>query len=258
MGENVGRFLLFVFLSLLLILGDNLKIFNFIDNSLQKLLIPIEKNVHDLSLILKRPFSALLYLRGGAQKIADLERQVSELSVNSVLVGELVKENEAMRKLLGAPLPAKWKYIPASVLGRGGTVTLSQGTDSGIEAGDAVVAEDMLVGVVKETSKDISRVNLLTNPEIKISAYIEKSGATGIVGGRFGSQIVMTQVLQSKNIDLGELVVSSGEFGAPRGLVIGKVAKILSEKSDVYQELLVDPLFDFQENSVVFVVKEDN
>jgi len=254
-SSSLILFLSLVFASILLFLVDRSGWIREVRGGFERLLLPVEGAVYRTSQGLVTPLRLLRFARSGTARIADLERQVSELAVDAVRVWDLERENEAMRKLLGSPLPPQWIYVPAPIVGRGDELALGVGEVAGIAGGEAVVWQDMLFGTVATVSKRQSSVRLLTDPESRIPVFVPRSRVDGLVEGRFGSQVVLTQVLQSGDLIEDDLVVTSGESGIPRGLVVGKVGAVISDETDVYKELLVEPIVDIGLIDTVFVIK---
>jgi rod shape-determining protein MreC len=248
------NFFVWVLLCLLLITAEWLGWLGFIRNGVESFLVPLEGVVYSSSQVIRTPVEIVRFWRSGSSRIADLERQVVELTVDATKVRELKAENEAMRGLLGAPLPKNWKFAPGAVIGRGDNVALGVGFNSGVEKGDAVVWEDILIGTVESVSFRQSKLFLLSHPNSKISVYIPSTKAEGLLVGRFGSQIVITQVLQEEEINVEDVVVTNGAIGAPKGLIIGKVSEIISTQTDVFKEALVEPLVEVQDLHTAFVV----
>lgn len=235
---------------------DGLGLFGFLRRGVERVLIPVERSIYGVSEVLSTPFSALRYYRNGAVRVADLERQVAELTVDSVRVKELEKENEAMRVLLGVPLPKEWTFVPANFISRGDQFSIAAGEVAGVKEGEAVIHGDILVGTVAKVSSYQSIIRPLAHPETRIAVHLPRTGAKGVVTGKFGSQIILTQVLQEEEVSKEDLVVTTGEFGSPKGLVVGKVSEIISKETDVHKEALVVPLTDNKFLDVVFVIKE--
>lgn len=255
-SSELRVFLVWAGISVALLGLDRLGLFGGVRNLTEGALIPVEQGVFRFSTLLRSPFEMLRFWRTGTARIADLERQVAELTVDAAKLAALKEENAAMRRLLDAPLPAQWSFLPAPIVGRGEEMSIGIGVRDGVEVGDEVISEEVLIGTVSQASQRQSSVRLLKDPASKVPVYLPASGADGLLEGRFGSQMVLTQVLQSAEIKQDEMVVSSGAFGAARGLVVGKVAKIISEENDVYKEALVEPLFDINWLQTVFVVKK--
>lgn len=256
-SSALRMFLIWIGVSVALFGLDSLGIFRGVRGVTEMVLVPVERGVFGVSTVLRSPIQTMRFWRSGVARIADLERQVTELRVDAARLAALEEEKAAMRRLLGAPLPPQWSFIPAPLVGRGEEISIGVGVRDGVETGDVVVCADVLLGSVIETSQRQSRVRLLTDSGSKIPVYLPSSGADGLLEGRFGSQMVLTQVLQSANLYEGESLVTSGAFGPPRGLVVGKLSQILSDETDVYQEALVEPIVDLGSLETVFVVKEE-
>lgn len=252
----VRTYFVLVLASVILIVVDRLGWVGWVRGGIETALIPVEKSVYQVSLLFRSPIQTLRFWRTGAVRIADLERQVAELTVDATKIVALEEENEAMRRLLGAPLSPQWRFIPAPIIGREDRLLLGVGSKDGAQIGDSVVWDEVLVGMITEVTPRKSSVTLLNDSTSKIPVYIPLSGADGLLVGSFGSQMAMSEVLQSASITRGETVVTSGSFGPARGLIVGKTSEILSDETDVYQVILVEPILDLSQLQTLFVVKE--
>lgn len=249
-------FALCVGLSVILLGLDGLGLVGGIRGAFEEVFVPIERAVFSVSHLVRVPIETLRFWRTGVARIADLERQVAELTVDSVRLLAIEEENRAMRAMLGTPLPREWRFVPAPIIGRGDEMVLATGSQSGISEDQPVVWEDLLLGTVAQVTPNLSRVRLLSDPGSRIPVYLPATGADGLLEGRFGSQVVMTQVLQGQGLPIDAVVVTSGAFGPPRGFVVGKVERIVSDKTDVHQEAMVTPALDPFQLETVFVVIE--
>jgi rod shape-determining protein MreC len=184
--------------------------------------------------------------------------------------GELsvcLEENEAMRRLLGAPLPSSWHFIPAKVTAFYQKLKINVGEKAGVEKGMMVISENLLVGRVESVERLSSQVVLVTDPSLKIAVIIREEGqpgikARGILSGYFQNQMTLSEVLKSENVEPGDLVFTSGEEDSVVGetgwladLLIGEVKEIEESQEKVFKKGIVSPLIDFQNLRSVFVVK---
>ncbi len=252
----VKMFVVWVGISAALMLVDGLGWLGFLRSGVERVLVPIEQVFYSASSAVRAPVESVRFWYIGSQRVADLERQVATLSVDAARVLQLEEENEAMRVMLGAPLPASWKFIPAPVIGTGEMFSIGAGEEQGVLVGDAVVWEETLLGVVTNVSGRKSSVRLLTDPETNISVYAPRTGAEGVVVGKFGSQAMVSQILQKKELEKGDVFLTSGAIGAPRGLVVGKVSEVISGESDLYKEAVLELPLDTGNLLTVFVAKE--
>lgn len=253
----VRTYVTWVLVSLLLFGLERIGWLAGVRSAAESVLVPVEKAIFASSWVVRSPLATIRYWRTGAARIADLERQVASLSVDAARLAALEEENRAMRELLGAPLPASWRFIPAPITGRGSVVSRGVGEVDGVAISDVVVWDEVMIGTVVELTARQSRVRLLTDPQSKIPVYLPVNGADGLLEGRFGSQMVLTQVLQSFRLPTAAQVVSSGASGAPRGLLVGTVGEIQSDATALYQEALVNPVVNLDMQTTLFVLKEN-
>ena len=71
-----------------------------------------------------------------------------------------------------------------------------------------------------------------------------------------GSDIVFDLIAKNKKPEEGNLIISSGTDGLwPRGLLIGRVKRVKSEDSQVFNTADIELLADFRNFDNVFVIK---
>ena len=112
----------------------------------------------------------------------------------------LVKENHALRKLLGLKVNPYYNYIFAEIIYRDpiewfNRFTVNKGTDDGIEDGAIVLARVRVknnnfskdyfavAGRVGSTSKHTAIINTIINDECDLSVLVPENGATGVLVG---------------------------------------------------------------------------
>lgn len=169
-----------------------------------------------------------------------------------------LEENEKLRKLLGAPLPPTWKFLPAKVIGLTEYLKINQGEKEGVGEKMMVISENILVGQVVMVEAHDSFVQLPTAQAGKIPVIIRKSGekgiqARGILEGHSGG-LLLDKVLQAEDIRQGDLVVTAGGEDWLPDLLIGQIDEVLVESAAVYKKARVTPLLDYQQLRLVFVV----
>ena len=136
-------------------------------------------------------------------------------------------------------------------------LVLNVGLRDGIAKNDAVVAQDgVLVAKITDVYATSSRALLLTDRESRVAVSL--SGGTPsskLVRGERGLSLILDQVPQQETVRLGQLVVTSGlEPTVPRGLLVGEVEEIVSEKNDLFQTAILRPIVDFDALSIVAVI----
>jgi rod shape-determining protein MreC len=162
-----------------------------------------------------------------------LRRENQELHLQADRAGEIERENNRLRQLVGWQQRETGKYLLANVTLREPanwwrSIQINRGGRDVVQTNMAVLSgEGFLVGRVSSVSLTKSQVVLLGDPTCKVSARVEneKSDA-GIIGasGPLESDIVDMQLMSKANVKPGQSVKSSGYGGLfPPDIPIGKV-----------------------------------
>ena len=182
---------------------------------------------------------------------------VSDAPLIQAEAEKLKAENQELRKLLGANLPASWQFIPAKILSlKDGRLTLSAGSKDGAQAGMNVLvlaeAEShtgILIGKISRVDPYLAQVDLITDARVRTSA-----GATGKIK-RQNLSLELLEVEQKHSLNQGDLIVSEGKDGWLPDLLVGRVGKIDNVPTAIYQSAQVESIIDLDTVSRVFVVK---
>lgn len=203
----------------------------------------------------------------------ELKQQVTELAQVKVRDQTLAKEN----KQLKAELKVKssltdYSTIAASVLSRDPSswqaqLVINKGSSAGIKKNMPVLSGGGLVGRVSQVNKTNSIVELLSDTSESSNRFAitiqGTNGKTinGIITGYNSStnQLIMGQVTSKAKIKKGTSVTTSGLGGiTPKGLYVGKVAKIGTDDYGLAQKVYITPATNFNEINIVTVAKLDD
>ncbi len=158
----------------------------------------------------------------------------------------------------------------ANVIGRDSTnwnneITIDVGKKDGIKEGMAVESVKGMIGKVESVSSYTSIVKLLTCEDKSTAASIkvnvnEKKSVHGALQGfdiKKGMYVVYLYE-DSDKVKKGMPVITSGMGkGYPSGLLIGTIDSVQSLSNQSGQTTFVKPVDDFNEFSIVRVVKEN-
>ena len=231
-----------------------------------------------LAIRLTQPMTNRLYalgtsVRGAFTRSSDVETLQAETETlrdeNQRLQQQLAnaqqaeQENATLRQLLdffeneASDLPRVMARISSRDPFNPSVLVLNVGLRDGIAKNDAVVAQDgVLVAKITDVYATSSRALLLTDRESRVAVSL--SGGTPsskLVRGERGLSLILDQVPQQETVRLGQLVVTSGlEPTVPRGLLVGEVEEIVSEKNDLFQTAILRPIVDFDALSIVAVI----
>ena len=192
----------------------------------------------NISSIMRKDNSCTLDYRMQEMKIESLERQLYEYesSMNNLKIYNpttYVKAKIALRDI--------YKFYSYIVIT----------TDESVKKNSAVVNEFGLVGFVKETDGTSARVSLLTSGD-KISVKI--SNSYGVLDGydKKDKTLVVHNINNYENINIGDIVYTSGLTDIEGNIEIGKVEKI--ETVGVEKIIYIKSGVDFDELNYLYVL----
>lgn len=189
----------------------------------------------------------------------DLQRQLNELLAKKAQWQEVEKENEKLKNYLNFFEDNEYNKVMARVVASDNLLSqnvnqsniyLNKGLEDGLREGMAVINEEgILVGKILSLHDNSAQVCLSINEDCKLAAsFSSQSEALGVVQGNLGLTIAMNLIPQEYDINIGDLVVSSGlEKDIPPGLIIGKLSSITKQSNDIWQEATIEPLYNLNE-----------
>jgi rod shape-determining protein MreC len=156
------------------------------------------------------------------------------------------------------PLTAKVNYQSPNIWYS--TITIDQGSSSGVRVNDPVIDGEGLVGKVTRVVSDGALVSLITDSEVEVKAKISATGESGIVQPEVGEpgKLLMLYLPSTSPVAPGDYVVTAGTVSGqgeslfPKGIPIGQVTSV-NEKSPL-KSVEVSPLANLHTLDVVQVL----
>ncbi len=196
-------------------------------------------------------------------RIAELEAENSRLQDEIIVLQEQANEAEQLGALLnfarGRP---ERDYLAASVIGFDPSpfirsINLSAGTDHGVLYGMPVVTDDGLVGRIIETSAQLSRAQLITDPELAVNVRLQESDADGVLVAQANGELWVDLIDQDAEVVAGELVLTSGLGGLfPDDVVVGQVLSVRRRDFELFQQAVIEPAVDLANLEIVLVITD--
>ncbi|MHB8871271.1 MAG: rod shape-determining protein MreC [Candidatus Doudnabacteria bacterium] len=196
------------------------------------------------------------------KKNAELSEQARKLLQENVSLQQYKLENEKLRDELEYRQRTAHNLVSATVLGKdpsgfSQSLVLNIGSGSGIKVGAAVLSQGYLIGKIVSVDSFTSKVLLVTDPQSTIDAQISATGDNGIVRGSYGSGMIIENLSQSALVNTNDRVITAGlSTEIPKGLLIGNVGQLQSQKSDLLQKATVISGVDLKNLEFVSVIKE--
>lgn len=247
-------------LSSLLIFGlDKISLLNLPKQAAFYITNPVSFGIYATKRNISKQFYFLFQSRFAAKENQALKEQTTKLLAENANLRKKLAETEAMISQKQHLAPGTYNLLPARPIGLGRYLKIDQGVSSGVTAGQAVVFEDNFVGKIMAVSEKSSNIQLLTDPDSKVAAFSQnKEGkAKGVLIGQFGTDVLLDKILHEEKITEGDMVYSEGTEGfLPRGLILGKVSKVIDRENEVFKQAKVQPVFDIRDLELVFVMME--
>jgi rod shape-determining protein MreC len=225
------------------------------------------------------PFYALSQkikeLQGVYQENKKLQQKVMELTLENSRFKEEHLENARLRALLEFRSELEYHVIPAEVvatepnrpLGKG-SVMINKGREAGIKRNMPILNPYGLVGRIEEVFPCQSRVQLMLDPNFRVSALDQRSRVFGIIKPLPGpgSLLKLDNVPLGEDVEIGDQVISAGLGGIfPRGIKIGVVLNVgeaipdqTTQYSGVFKKIEVVPSVNFNSLEELFVLSIDD
>jgi rod shape-determining protein MreC len=189
-----------------------------------------------------------------------LSEENKRLKQENVLLQEAAFVNLRLRKLLDFKDASAPKIIAAEVVSVSASsyfesIEINKGRGEGIGKDMAVVAPEGVVGKVLKVGGGFSTVLLLVDQGFALDGLIQRTRGRGIVEGLGKNRCAMRYLLQSEDVQVGDLVTASGLEGFfPKGTIIGEVVSLPENKSSLFKDVLIKPSVEFETLEEVFVV----
>lgn len=192
---------------------------------------------------------------------ATLRERLAAAEERLVALEEAARENQELRELLGIREQLEFDLLPVEIVARDpGNFTreigIGAGTEDGLTVGMVVVGgaegAPAVVGTISEVAADHARVQLIVDTRSSIIALDQETRALGVVEGRLGGQLVLSDVPVTEDLGVGDTVVSAGlqvseTVGSrfPGGLLIGRIIAVEPDANGLTQTAFVRPAVDF-------------
>ncbi len=235
---KLKEIVILILLILLFALFEFVGWFSKIETVANKWLTPIY--TVDISLVqkIKTPYNFIIFSFNKFKYMDQLEsRYTKSLSELSEL-DKLREENAALRKLIeNRDIKIQKTIISAPIISLA-YPAVGVGSNDGVERNDMVLSNGMLVGTIDDVGNYQSKVSLLSrHRNSKILAKTE-SGVEGVIDGD-GKNVLLTQVPRNFDLINGDRVVSVGQEGIDRNILIGTLRIIDNNPSAPTQTAIV-------------------
>ena len=189
-----------------------------------------------------------------------LKNELAALKSDQARLIELETENHHLSDLLDLRDVLGGNSIAANVIGSDAnsfarTLTIGQGSASGVRPGMAVLSFQGVVGKVIAVSLHAARVLIIDDHNSALDAFDQRTRTRGIVAGIVDDGITMKYVQRSEDVKPGDTIVTSGLDGIfPRGLLVGTIKGVTGEGPGMFLNVSISPAVEFRNLEQVLVI----
>lgn len=195
-------------------------------------------------------------------ELQEREEQVLTLAQTASQWSQAMQERDEALALLNYREKVEEPILAAKVRVRSSStesdsVIIDKGAVDGVSLQQAVVTQDgVLYGLIGEVFANTSRVVRITDPSVVVGGGLLDTDVTvGVVEGGHGPVVRMAFVAQDTDVELNDVVVTSGvDPQVPAGIVIGLVNVIEEDPNAPFLTLFVEPLAQLERTRIVGVV----
>jgi len=200
------------------------------------------------------------YLRGARAENRQLKEQIDQLRLEQVRLNQDAEQAHRLQALLSFKERYISKTVAAQVIGSSGSdqsrsVYIDKGVSDGMEPDMAVITTDGVVGKVLSVFPSTSLVLLINDQSSGVGAILEKSRLQGVLRGTPNGEVMLERVMSDEQVAPGEtLLTSGGDQIFPKGLPLGRVAKVAGTDSGLFLNIKVKPAANLGRLEEVLVV----
>ena len=137
------------------------------------------------------------------------------------------------------------------------TLVINRGTHHGVKENMPVMSMNGLVGKISKAMLTHSRVQLLVDPNLKLSVLERRTRVVGFLESVDG-HLLSAMIPSHAGVAEGDTLITSGLGGIfPKGIPVGTVHKVRKADLDVMSLMDVKPFQEFSTLEEVFVMQKD-
>jgi len=260
--KNAKLSLLLLVVVVLLIFLHTVGILKPIENLAVRIFSPIQRGVYALGISINNLYLTVSGSNEPLRVHQEQEKEIQELIVANARLKVQLEESQDLLDQQYFLEDFQFKSISARVIGQNPepviqAIILDKGSRHGVAIDmPLITSEGIMVGKIFTVKANSSEAILINDSLSEISALIQNEAQTqGVVIGEHGLSLNMGLIPQNEEIVIDDIVVTAGiEPTIPRGLVIGKVSRVVSEPNNPFQTVRVRSLVRVDKLTVVSIL----
>jgi rod shape-determining protein MreC len=220
---------------------------------------PVPKFVNWVGGTLQDIHHGYIDMRRAVNENVSLRRKVGALTSENLKLRQSASDLRRLRSLLAYSEQFDFETSMAQTImldtaGRFKSIIIDHGSAEGVQVNDIVANANGLIGRVVLTTKDLAKVQLVTDNNCSVGSLVERTRRQGVVRGTGGSIVQMLDIPSLADVQSGDRVLTAGIDGIyPKGIPIGTVVRSEPGQS-LFKTITVRPAVDFGTIEEVIVI----
>jgi len=211
---------------------------------------PVPRAVNWIGQTASDMYHGYLDMRHSVDENVQLHQKVIQLTTENLKLRQSEGDLKRLRGLLGYSeqftMPTTMaQAVMLDTSSRFKSIIIDRGSSAGIQVNDAVANASGLIGRVILTTKDLSKVQLITDSNAAVGVLIERTRRQGVLRGDGGTGAQLLDIPSLADVQPGDNVQTAGIDGIyPKGIPVGTIVK--AEKGqELFKNIAVRPSVDF-------------
>ncbi len=220
---------------------------------------PVPKLVNWIGGTTRDMYHGYLDMRRAVDENIQLRRKVASLMTENLKLRQSEGDLRRMRSLLAYSEQFSMQTSMAQTImldtgTRFKSIIIDRGSDGGVEVNDVVANANGLIGRVVLTTKDLAKVQLVTDNNLSLGGLVERTRRQGVIRGNGGGTIQMFDIPSLSDVQVGDKVLTAGIDGIyPKGIPIGTIVRADTGQS-LFKTITVKPSVDFGTIEEVIII----
>lgn len=239
------------------VLGQTRTLF---ERTVMTIFSPVPKLVNWVGENAQDIYHGYIDMRRSVAENLELSRKVAQLTNENLMLRRSHEDLSRMRALLWYSQQSTLPTMLAQVVmldksGRFKSLIVDRGSDQGVEINDVVVNPNGLIGRVVLTTRDLSKVQLITDVNSSVGALIERTRRQGIIRGNSRGELQLYNIPNLSDVAVGDTIMTAGIDGIyPKGMPVARVWKA-EEGKGLFKTIWCVPAVDFSRIEDVLIVR---
>lgn len=231
----------------------------FVEGIIGSILNPVQKVAFRTGKVFENTFRSISEIGSLKDRNQFLESELEKITRENVVLNEVIAQYQDMADIEQLRKEFDYNYLRATITGKNpgnwfNRFTIDRGSRHGIKRYMPVVTGKGLVGYITEVGPNWSTVVAIIDSDSNASFIIRRTGDIGMARGTVELTIDGNVPFDS-NVVVGDRIVTSGIGGIfPKGILIGEVEGIKSERQNLNKELTISPAVNFKRLEYVYVI----